>query len=325
VIDPSRSDNILSYPNITELLHRCDIHELSALLFEYIQHKQGVWILVDNLDKGWPATGLMKDDLTLIRCLQDALWKIEKPLQKKDVPCRGVLFLRSDVYDRVVTETPDKGKTLRASLDLSNREILREIIRRRIAFSLAEPDVAIEDIWPKLCVSHVSKTGEDCFEFLVDRSLMRPRGLIEVVRSCQSTAVTLQHDRIEEQDLKDGIEAYSVELATNIGLEIRDVYPNSPEVIYALLGSEKRLTISQVRDIVVAAGLTPDHFVEYFDLLLRYGVLGLVDAAGNAQYIYNHRYELKRLKAMHSHLAADADGTIEINPAFWSALDIDDV
>jgi len=325
LIDPSRNDNVLSYPNITELLHRCDIHELSALLCEYIQHKLGVWILVDNLDKGWPATGLKKDDLTLIRCLQDALWKIEKPLLKKEVPCRGILFLRSDVYDRLTLETPDKGKTLKASLDLSNREILREIIRRRIAYSTSEPDVAIDDIWPKLCVSHVSKTGEDSFEFLLDRSLMRPRGIIEVVRSCQSTAVTLLHDRIEERDLKDGLEAYSVELATNIGLEIRDVYPNSPEVIYALLGSDKRLKVSEVRHLVVTAGLSAGDFEEYFDLLLRYGVIGLVDASGNAQYIFDHRYEIRRLKATHSHLTADADGTVEVNPAFWSALDIDEI
>lgn len=325
MVDAKRSDNTLSYPKITELLQSDDIHELAKLVYEYVDKKEGVWILVDNIDKGWPATGIRKDDLTMVRCLQDALYKIEKPLLKKGATCHGVLFLRSDVYDRLVTETPDKGKTLRASLDLSNPEILEEILRRRAAFSLSSLDVPLAELWPQLCVSHISATGEDSLQFLVDRSLMRPRGLLEIVRSCQSTAVTLQHDRIEETDLADGLEAYSVELATNISLEIRDVYPDSPEVIYALLGSPKRLQLSRIREVMLGAGLQAGHFEDFIDVLLRYGVFGLIDAHGDAQYIYHHRYEIRRLKATQSHLAHDADPMLEINPSFWSALEIDSI
>jgi hypothetical protein len=153
VVDTSRADNTLTYPNITELLHRCDIHELSEIVYRYVRHKQGLWILIDNLDKGWPATGIDKDDLTLVRCLQDALFKLEKPLVREGLTCRGMLCLRSDVYDRLIDETPDKGKTLRASLDLSNPDVLREIIRKRIGFTLGQPDVLLDAIWPQLCVS----------------------------------------------------------------------------------------------------------------------------------------------------------------------------
>lgn len=323
--DEEKGKNTLKANEVTTMLHKCDIHEFRLLLTAYLQHKEGIWILVDNLDKGWPATGLHQEDLVLVRCLQDALFRIEKPLRKNDVICRGVLFLRSDVYDRLKVETPDKGKTLRASLDLSNPEILSEIARLRIAYSLGTPDTLIDDIWPQLCISHIRTTGEDSFRFVLARALMRPRGLIEILRSCQSTAITLGHDKITDDDLKDGLEAYSVELVSNISLEIRDVYPSAPEVLYVLLGCGKRINSSTLQALLIKAGLDPNAYDEYLDLLLRYGVLGLVDASGQSQYIYNHRYELLRLKACQLHLQAGADPTYEINPAFWAALEIDEL
>ena len=60
-------------------------------------------------------------------------------------------------------------------------------------------------------------------------------------------------------------------------------------------------------------------------LLLWYGVLGLVGQSGDAMFIYDERYEMLKLKAVHGRLPEEADPTYEINPAFWSALDVDDI
>ena len=56
---------------------------------------------------------------------------------------------------------------------------------------------------------------------------------------------------------------------------------------------------------------------------MYFGVIGPIDTNGFAQYIYGHQYELRKLTAIHSQLAAGSDAVFEINPAFGAALDID--
>jgi len=58
-------------------------------------------------------------------------------------------------------------------------------------------------------------------------------------------------------------------------------------------------------------------------LLLWYGVLGLVDRQGDAKYIYDERYEMQKLLAVHKGVSEDRDPVYEINPAFWAALEVD--
>ena len=152
---------------------------------------------------------------------------------------------------------------------------------------------------------------------------MRPRCLIEIVRACQSTAVTLEHERALESDIKDGLEEYSVELATNIGLEIADVYPGAPDVVFELVGVGRRIGRTKLAEIVSKGGINEEQFSDFLGLLLWYGVLGLVDPDGKPHFIYDHRYKMKLLEAVHSALPTGADPIFQINPAFWPALEID--
>jgi hypothetical protein len=322
MIDRTRSDNTLTYPNITELLHRCDISELGKLIVSYVEHKSGVWVLFDNLDKGWPAAGLKPDDLRIVRCLQSALHKIEKLIRNTEIPCRGLIFMRGDVYDRLMNETSDRGKVQKASLDLTSRDILKEILRKRVAYSLADPTIEIDTFWKGVAVPNVS-TADDSLEFLLDRCLMRPRCLLDVVRACQSNAITLGHSAITEEDIKQGVASYSTELATNIDFEIRDVFPTAPDVIYSLLGCQTRISSNTLRELLLTKDLAEDKLPMLTDLLLYFGVIGPVDSSGKAHYIYEHQYEVRKLTAIHVHHPAGADPSFEINPAFWSALDID--
>ena len=324
-IDPTRTDNTLSNPMVTELLHQFDLRALKDLIESYAKHKAGVWILIDNLDKGWPATGLTEDDARLIRCLQSALVKIERPMVRHEVQCKGIVFLRSDVYELLIATTPDKGKTQKANLDLTNRDVLREILRLRIAFSLGNDSLILEDIWPSLFVSHIEASAEETCNFLIDRSMMRPRCFLDLVKACRSNAITLQHPKVEDADLHEGLSAYSVELASNIGFEIRDVYSNAPDIVFALIGCNRRLSRAALEKLCIEEGIAADGIIEFIDLLLSYGVVGLVGKDDEARYIYDQQYELRKLKAVHAHLRDGADPVYEINPAFWSALEIDTV
>jgi len=65
---------------------------------------------------------------------------------------------------------------------------------------------------------------------MIERSLMRPRNLIDLVHLCRSHAVNLGKERIDAEDIRRGEDAYSTELVSNISFEIRDVYPEAQDV-----------------------------------------------------------------------------------------------
>jgi hypothetical protein len=48
---------ILTTAEVTSLIYSKDIRTLNDALGQYLARKDGVWLLFDNLDKGWPVFG----------------------------------------------------------------------------------------------------------------------------------------------------------------------------------------------------------------------------------------------------------------------------
>ncbi len=322
VVDSDSGEHTLTHHNITEIIHSDEIRSLLNCVQNYAKFKTGVWILIDNLDKGWPATGVTDDDVRIVRCLQAGLFKLEKALRDL-TPCRGVVFLRSDVYEHLIRKTADRGKVQSVCLDLSSRDILRQILWQRIRESLGSKGT-LDSIWPTLFVPNISANAQDSCEYILDRCLMRPRCMIEIVRACQGAAVTLEHAKVFESDIKEGLESYSVELANNIGLEIADVYSGAPDIIFGLVGRGRRISYKDLKDMIQST-MPCDKMEDFLELLVWYGVIGPVDNSGTAHFIYDHKYEMRLLNPVHSSLPATADRLYEINPAFWPALEIDEL
>jgi hypothetical protein len=57
----------LTTEQVTELLYRHDLAKLRDLISEYLERKATVWILFDNLDKGWSTQGVDEVDATVLR------------------------------------------------------------------------------------------------------------------------------------------------------------------------------------------------------------------------------------------------------------------
>ena len=48
------------------------VSELSDAVSDYLVEKECVWLLVDNLDKGWPIRGSSEMDILIVRSLLEA-------------------------------------------------------------------------------------------------------------------------------------------------------------------------------------------------------------------------------------------------------------
>lgn len=315
----SRIEQILTSGEITDLLYKHDISELRREVTGYLEHKDNLWVLFDNLDKGWPAHGVTPEDVLTLRCLIEALTKIERLLVRKDIDAHGVIFIRNDVYELLLENTPDRGKVSQVRLDWTDGNLLREILRRRfVRTDGVEGNPDFEDLWTRLCCTHVD--GEESSQYLIERCLMRPRALIDLMGYCRAHAVNLGRNRITPDDIAYGEGSYSNELLTNIGLEIQDVFPSAKDVLYEFLESPVQLS---GQDILAAMGrvVGEGEKRQLFELLLWYGIFGVAMDEERVSYIYDANYDLKRLLKLATRRGED-DAKFRLNPAFWRALEV---
>ena len=310
---------VLSRADITGILYKHDVQTLRSRIKSYLETKRSVWILFDNVDKGWPARGLGSDDALILRCLVEAVSKMEKYLRKGDTDCHGIIFLRNDVYELLVENTTDRGKTSKVLLDWTDQELLREMLRKRMVANNLVEDGDFPSIWIKVCVSHID--GEESSTYLIDRCLMRPRSLLELINHCKSHAVTLGHSKIDLDDIKQGESSYSSDMLINIGFELRDVYAAAEDILYHFIGSNAHVTLNELTYVFVNANIPDDQREKLLDLLLWYGFFGVVREDGEIAYIYSVKYDMKRLKTL---VRKQQENIVlyYINPAFWAGLEI---
>jgi len=228
------------------------------------------------------------------------------------------LFLRNDVYELLVKETSDRGKEAGVLLDWTDPDLLRELVRLRIVSNDINGDDSFESLWPKICISHYA--GEESSQYLIERSLMRPRFLLNLISQCKSFAINLNHDRVLEEDLEKGLSAYSTDLLTDIGYEINDVENNVDDILYAFIGSRSVIKKGEIFSVLNEFGVNEKYFEKIFELLLWYGFIGLI-IDGEPKYIYNFNYSMRLAAGM---IKKKGDIEYLINPAFWPALMIDD-
>lgn len=145
----------LSSGQVTELLYKHDVGRLRRQVTEYLEFKDSLWILFDNLDKGWPPYGVTAEDVLTLRCLIEALGNIEQQLNRRDLEAHGTVFIRNDVYELLVENTSDRGKVPQVGLDWADGDLLRELLRRRFAHTGVEGDPDFEELWRQICRPHV--------------------------------------------------------------------------------------------------------------------------------------------------------------------------
>ena len=312
----------LTTPQITELVYRHDFHDLRDQIVSYLHYKNELWLLFDNIDKGWAAQGVNAEDLVILRALMEATRKIERELTKVSITAHTILFLRNDVFEHLVDSTADRGKETRSNVDWDDPELLREVIRRRVARALPEEqqDANFSTVWTNICVPIVD--GEDSAQYLIDRSLMRPRSLLDLVGHCKGYALNLGHQRIEKDDILKGCKAFSNDLLSELDLEIRDVFPSADHLLYAFIASPTTLTREQLETTLTDHGIAPDSVKKVIDVLLWFGFLGFLWSDETARYIYSFNYNMKVLDGTHSKLVSSGNVKYVINPAFAPALGV---
>lgn len=313
--------NKITGQNLTELLYSHDLKSLKEVLSQYLEHKHNVLVLFDNLDKSWSTIGVDRTDATTLRCLIDASRKVERDMQKRGHTFRCIVFVRNDVYQHLMANSPDYGKEMRAILDWSDADLLRELLRLRLISSLGEEfeEASFQDIWAGISESHVF--GEETSSFVIDRSLMRPRNVLKLFGHARAFAVNFRKEKIDQDAFYKGLKAYSQDLLVELDRELSDVFPDAQDLLYYFIDSPSVVTLDQLYRIMSEAAIPESRQETLRDFLLYHGVLGL-HLDDKDQYIFDVGYDLKQILIRVKRLEAKA--TFVLNPAFAPALETKD-
>jgi hypothetical protein len=226
--------------------------------------------------------------------------------------------VRNDVYQLLVEASADYGKESRAVLDWHDPDLLREMLRKRLVHGVLPPDTSFEKVWTSICVSHYQ--GEETAQFLIERSLMRPRNVIKLVGHCRGFAVGLQHERIEPDDLDKGLKSYSLDLITEADQELTDILGEDTNLLYHFIGEGTEFDRERLEDICSGAGVSAARMSNVIEFLLYYGFLGVRNGSAPPTFIYDVNYDMKLLLV----LVIKAKGNLSyvLNPAFHAGLNL---
>jgi hypothetical protein len=300
---------------LTELIYKGDVREFNEAVPAYLVEKDVVWLLLDNLDKGWPTRGTTSEDILIVRSLLDATRKLQRQLESRGVEFKCLVFIRTDIHEHLIRETPDKGKDTAISLDFEDRTVFEEIIRRRIETS-TDLRGNLRELWPQLCDSLIGT--EDSFNYIVDRTLMRPRDLLKFVNRAVEVAINRGHKRISAEDILQAEKSYSEDMLLTTSYEIQDTHPTYGDALYEFQGADQSLSTTTVKQLLVSGGVPEEQLDQAIELLVWFGFLGVTAPSfAEEKYSYSVQYNMRRLL----HPVNQGQGAFVIHPAFRAALE----
>jgi hypothetical protein len=299
---------------LTNVMFETPIHRLREAIISFNDIYQEIHLLIDDLDKGWPPIRVQTHDVATVRHLIEALNGIQRDLARRRVTFKHLVFLRSDVYERLVEQTADRGKYNVIKIDWSEPEQLRYLLHRRVISNFVhnQQELAWRQVKPRLDAS------KDAVDMMIENSLMRPRILVDMCERALSFAVNSGRDHVSSHDLEEALRQMSLYLVSDFGYEMRDVAGTPEYIFYAFIGTKDRLTEEEIGEILVPLGIDVS-LSELIEILLWYGFLGICEDGSKPIFIYDRAYDFRRLDAERA--AVKRELLYAVNTAFLRGLE----
>ena len=285
---------------------------------------QRIVILVDNLDKAWGVTEDLSVQTQLILSLLDFQNTIHSDLEMTKGDIRILVFLREDIYTRVMENAyePDKVRLGLNRVAWPSRSQLIHILERR--FRACSPNLAVAAIWDDLFCAKTAGVGTK--DYLLRHTMPRPRDLIHVVRTSIDYSVGRSHSRIESDDLDDALKEYYQFLLDNMVAEYGVYMPRLRDIIQAFYGTRIRQTQYQLMMTVRHHARPAGGFLKVIEFLFRVSFLG-IERQGRVKFVYTNDEAKLLIPLLRRRLRwHDLRRTqFVIHPAFHAGLDVTDV
>lgn len=230
----------------TAVVNRIQIKRLSEvvdLLAEHVfdDRQRRYYVVIDNLDENWSA---IETRCRIIRALIEEL-KTFRTIG----PLKIVVALRRDLLSTVFNITRDSGfqeekyDAYLLPLKWSESE-LKDLINKRINATFerqySRKEVGFNDVFP------TARGGESAIDFILSRTLRRPRDVIQFVN--EAFALAEGRPRVSWDVLRKAEASYSEKRLKALFEEWHTIYPALSTSVELLRGLPPLLTRSQLKE-----------------------------------------------------------------------------
>lgn len=313
---------------ISEALHSGALSKLRVALGRVLSKKRQVILLVDNLDKSWTKTADLGQLAEFLLGLLTAANRVGDELNRGErggptTRFSSAIFLRSDIFERVLEAAREPDKLSFTRLDWEDPELLLRVIEERYVASHGDQSDP-STMWHKYFCPKVRSIPTR--EYLTSRILQRPRDILYLVKAAVSFAVNRKHDRVEERDILDGEKQYSLYALDSILVENGISIPQLESVLFEFLGSNSKLSEVRVKQLVSTISIPiekVDHVVEH---LVKLSFLGL--EVSKDKFAYSDEVRTLRKHQVLSQRFLETTGAerqYEINFPFRAYLEINEI
>jgi energy-coupling factor transporter ATP-binding protein EcfA2 len=231
-----------------ELKKLYSLEELESLIpkIDEVAGNRRIFVFVDELDKGWDAS---EDAMAFVAGLFHAALAINERLKK----VRVLVSLRRELYDNIpaLYEDAQKVRDIIETIQWDEASLL-ELIGRRIARRLPHlVGLTFENLWNAVFVETLEYRQTKSFNYVVDRTLYRPR---EIIQFCNDIAETTHRQIIPTSEpfnykqVAEAEYAYSEARLKDICSEYRFQYPGLQSVMETFRGSVYTFTREELAD-----------------------------------------------------------------------------
>lgn len=220
------------------------LNEILALLADYSfdDPQKKYFIIIDQLDENWAEN---ETRYKFIRALIEEI-KVFRKIKNIKI----IVALRLDLLRSVFNLTRGSGfqeeKYESYILDIKwTPEQLTELVQKRVSEvyrrQYTRENVKIQDIFPK---PKGGPTGLTPLEYIIERTLLRPRDVLQYVNECFSIA--LDRERISWGVIQKAESAYSQKRLRSLKEEWGDIYPSFEETVEILRNLPDRFSRNEI-------------------------------------------------------------------------------
>jgi len=203
---------------LQELYKLEDINNLLPNL-KVLTKRKPIIFLIDELDKGWDAS-------EEAQAFIGGLFQASVTLNQLSDNFKVIISLRKELYDNIplLYEDYQKYNDMFEIIEW-NRDNLFELITKRIGFSLpfTNKKTNIEK-WNTVFAKQVQE--KNTFDYIIDRTLNRPRELIQFCIDSKERAVEIRSDKIDINAIITSEVKYSDKRTKDIAMEYKFQYPS---------------------------------------------------------------------------------------------------
>lgn len=277
--------------------------------------QDSAWLLLlDQLDETWDGSAEKK---ALLVGLMKAVKRVNDDFDWRRDPVRGaraVAFLRTDIHEALQFDDKDKHRDMAVEISWTHEQ-LREMLQTRLG-----SDVPVSTLFETEATRRKGRIPHGSFNYLVSRTFMRPRDLIQFLTLIRNTAP--DNGRITREVVDKTEPTYSRAKVDDLRNEYRRAAPWVADALDALKQGPNKFESRLELEERLAEKIDVDHLKaiggrsiqELIDWMIEVSILGAA--------LRKTATETTRFRCEGDDVSLEGDSTAWVHPALFRGLSL---